>query len=224
MEYIQLTWFGKTCPEHFPVIEVPTFTQSSKHFAESKKKYQFLDLRNGDSQAKFWDMDGQSHGGHWMHNTGECPNVDVESSLSQIIEGGGAGKILFESEGVSGYSHESFQAWQSSSRITENYTGEAIGVENHSQDSRYKLTGDITESLSTKMGTGGNNVPLVAFRESGILNFKEDGCSGTIRAQGGNWGHYDSIQRTDQYKESRIASTVAARDYKSSTDLIVERK
>lgn len=183
------------------------------------------------SRPKKWRQSGEILGHGWSvaWRTLDAQYWGVPQRRRRIFvvadyRGGGAGKILFESEGVSGYSHESFQAWQSSSRITENYTGEAIGVENHSQDSRYKLTGDITESLSTKMGTGGNNVPLVAFRESGILNFKEDGCSGTIRAQGGNWGHYYSIQRTDQYKESRIASTVAARDYKSSTGLIVERK
>ena len=28
----------------------------------------------------------KSHGGYWTHNIGECPNVAVESSLSQILQ------------------------------------------------------------------------------------------------------------------------------------------
>jgi len=37
----------------------------------------------------------------------------------------------------------------------------AVAVENHAQDGRFKITGDITETLSATMGTGGNNVPFV---------------------------------------------------------------
>ena len=40
----------------------------------------------------------------------------------------GAGKILFESEGVSGYSAEGFRAWQGAARHTEEGTGAAGGV------------------------------------------------------------------------------------------------
>ena len=41
---------------------------------------------------------------------------------------GGAGKILFESEGVSGYSAEGFRAWQGASRHTEEGAGAAGGI------------------------------------------------------------------------------------------------
>ena len=42
--------------------------------------------------------------------------------------GWGAGKILFESEGVSGYSAEGFRAWQGAARHTEEGAGAAGGV------------------------------------------------------------------------------------------------
>ncbi len=42
--------------------------------------------------------------------------------------GWGAGKILFESEGVSGYSAEGFRAWQGSARHTEEGAGAAGGI------------------------------------------------------------------------------------------------
>ena len=42
--------------------------------------------------------------------------------------GGSAGKILFESEGVSGYSAEGFRAWQGAARHTEEGAGAAGGI------------------------------------------------------------------------------------------------
>ena len=42
--------------------------------------------------------------------------------------GGSAGKVLFESEGVSGYSAEGFRAWQGASRHTEEGAGAAGGI------------------------------------------------------------------------------------------------
>lgn len=37
-----------------------------------------------------------------------------------------------------------------------------IAVENHPNDSRVRISeNDICQALSTRMGTGGNNVPLV---------------------------------------------------------------
>ncbi|MEY8236480.1 DNA cytosine methyltransferase [Lachnospiraceae bacterium 66-29] len=44
------------------------------------------------------------------------------------LAGWGAGKILFESEGVSGYSAEGFRAWQGAARHTEEGAGAAGGV------------------------------------------------------------------------------------------------
>lgn len=148
--------------------------------------------------------------------------------------GGSAGKILFESEGVSGYSAESFRAWQRAAGGAADRTGAAGGVclndqggsrmdvteevtctlraeahhppcvlesagfctehsakargigyeeevsptlragtvpaavalENHPTDSRVKLSGDgKVQTLTSRMGTGGGNVPLVMSRE-----------------------------------------------------------
>ena len=42
--------------------------------------------------------------------------------------GGSAGKVLFESEGVSGYSAEGFRAWQGAARHTEEGAGAAGGI------------------------------------------------------------------------------------------------
>jgi len=76
-----------------------------------------------------------------------------------------AGKILFESEGLSGYSPESFKSWQAAT----SYVAEGIGesgkecmmFENHSQDTRYTGPLDVAQTVSSTYGTGGNNQPFV---------------------------------------------------------------
>lgn len=76
-----------------------------------------------------------------------------------------AGKILFESEGLSGYSPQSFCAWQ---KIA-NGSSEGIGAtgsiglmfENHGQDSRYTGPLDVAQTVLSTFGTGGNNQPFV---------------------------------------------------------------
>ena len=147
-----------------------------------------------------------------------------------------AGKILFESEGVSGYTAQSFRAWQGAAGCFEASAGEtgkiclndqggqrmdvmedvtstlraeahhppvvleaagfgtehsaksrsigfeeetfptlwagarpaAVILENHPTDSRVKLSSDGTvQTLTSRMGTGGNNVPLLLKIRSG---------------------------------------------------------
>ena len=148
--------------------------------------------------------------------------------------GGCAGKVLFESEGVSGYSPQGFRSWQTAPGNSANRSGttgigfdgyngsvtddksatlgvncgmstgrngvvlndqggnrmdvtedvtctfraeahhppcvleEAVAVENHPMDGRVKLeeNGKV-QTLSERMGTGGNNVPLVLKIRSG---------------------------------------------------------
>lgn len=84
-----------------------------------------------------------------------------------------AGKILFESEGVSGYSAESFSAWQRTAAAAESGIGAARGglisadvYENHSQDARYTGPLDVAPTVSSTYGMGGNNQPFVVTKET----------------------------------------------------------
>ena len=152
--------------------------------------------------------------------------------------GGCAGKILFESEGVSGYTPQGFRSWQGTSAdfkegagtagriclndqggnrmdVTEDVTctlraeshhppcvmesagfctehsakargigyeeetaptlragtiPAAVALENHPADSRVKLSGDgRVQTLTSRMGTGGGNVPMVMSREDAAM-------------------------------------------------------
>lgn len=77
-------------------------------------------------------------------------------------------KILFESEGLFGDTSAYFRTWEKASGTDGSSAQEASGVmiENNSQDSRYKFV-DVAPTLSQKMGTGRNNVPLTLKIRSG---------------------------------------------------------
>lgn len=82
------------------------------------------------------------------------------------FDGGSAGKILFESEGLSGYSAQGFQSWQNTAcRAAEGFgeTGgtDSLMFENHSQDSRYTGPLEVSQTILSTFGTGGNNQPFV---------------------------------------------------------------
>lgn len=82
------------------------------------------------------------------------------------FDGWSAGKILFESEGLSGYSAQGFKSWQSTACcVAESIgeTGETDGImfENHSQDTRYRGPLSVAQTVSSTYGTGGNNQPFV---------------------------------------------------------------
>ena len=161
--------------------------------------------------------------------------------------GGSAGKILFESEGVSGYSAEGFRAWQGAAGGAAGSAGAAGGIclndqggqrmdvtddvactlraeahhppcvlesagfctehsaqargigyeeetsptlragtvpaalalENHPADSRVKLSEDgKVQTLTSRMGTGGGNVPMVMDAETPKTLKIRSGCEG----------------------------------------------
>ncbi|MEE1249148.1 MAG: DNA cytosine methyltransferase [Lachnospiraceae bacterium] len=83
------------------------------------------------------------------------------------FDGRCAGKILFESEGLSGYSAQGFKSWQSSANGTSESFGEdgcGLMFENHSQDTRYRGPLSVAQTVSSTYGTGGNNQPFVVER------------------------------------------------------------
>ena len=89
------TSFGKMSPEHLAAMEDETSYQSSKHSRPSANPpYQYLNLKEtarpitlfGLAQEASWETVGASLGERLMRNTGECPSVVRESTLSQILQ------------------------------------------------------------------------------------------------------------------------------------------
>lgn len=69
---------------------------------------------------------------------------------------------------------------------TRNY----LVYENHSQDSRYKDLGDISETVSAKYGTGGNNQPLVLESNQNHATVTDSGVVNTLPSAMGMGGGY----------------------------------
>ena len=92
------------------------------------------------------------------------PQRRVRVYLVTDFDGGCAPKIIFESEGVSGYSAKGFRSWQEATRSSgdcSEETGSGLMFENHSQDTRYTGPLEVAQTVSATYGTGGNNQPFV---------------------------------------------------------------
>lgn len=99
------------------------------------------------------------------------------------LDGQCAGKVLFESEGVSGYTPPRGQARQGTAEGAQAGAGEtggegsAVAVEFNPSDSRIKINkAGVCQTLTNRMGTGGNQVPLTLKIRSGC----EGGGKGPI--------------------------------------------
>ena len=120
------------------------------------KKWEKAGSIMGDDYSVAWrTFDSQ----HWS-----IPQRRVRIYLVADFAGQCAEKILFESEGLSGYSTEGFRAWQGSAGGVENCVGAAgksLMFENHSQDTRYRGPLEVSQTVSATYGMGGNNQPFV---------------------------------------------------------------
>ena len=162
-----------------------------------KARWPYADLYMGDGwSVAYRTLDAQYWG---------VPQRRRRIYLVVDLAGESAGKILFESEGLSGYSAAGFRSWQRTARRLESGAGaagiclndqggdrmevsedvaatlraethghlpcivdEAIPLEHHPIDSRITMTDNgKVQTLTSRMGTGGNNVPLVMKIRSG---------------------------------------------------------
>ena len=81
------------------------------------------------------------------------------------FDGGSAGKILFEFESMQGNLKTCREQEQDSASCPSEGTREtgcdSLMFENHSQDSRYTGPLDVSQTVSSTFGTGGNNQPFI---------------------------------------------------------------
>ena len=94
--------------------------------------------------------------------------------------GGSAGKILFESEGVSGYSPQGFRSWEGAAGASEEGThASGIGIDGYN--------GSVSNEAATLgencgMSTGRNGVMVLNDQGGDRMDVSED-VTGTLRAQ-----------------------------------------
>ncbi len=165
-------------------------------------------------KADKWQSSGEIVGDHfslaWRVLDAQYWGVPQRRKRIYLVAdfaGGSAGKILFESEGVSGYSKPCCHSWQGttegssscpgvSSLCLNDQGGNRMDVtddvtctlraeshhpplvfENHSQDCRYKELGDVCQTVLSTFGTGGNNQPFVVGDTPKTLKIRS-GCDG----------------------------------------------
>lgn len=112
------------------------------------------------------------------------------------FDGNSAGKILFESESVSGHSEKMQAARKDFARTAQNSAGETgwgkevlndqggmlVLFDNHSQDSRYNGPLKLSPSLNTQLGTRGNNAPLVCVPDTEVISLAGKPCHTHVSA------------------------------------------
>ena len=119
--------------------------------------------------ADKWQQAGCILGGHYSvaWRTFDAQYWGVPQRRKRIylvadFAGECATEILFKPESVSWHTPKVFQSRQTVAGCATDCVRAAIAVENHPNDSRVKLSEDgNVQALTSRMGTGGGNVPLV---------------------------------------------------------------
>lgn len=172
MENIQLSLFGRTYPELFQVtterILEPCLKKSQTPI------FQCLQVANGQPQE--WLEGGRltQLGESLTLNIGEYPSVENESTLSEILEDNVPEKYYLSPKACLGILR---RAKNKGRKLPDNLRialeqkvaegGEVVGI-NLSQPSNSCFT-DISPTLLARMGTGGNQVPCIAYEKKEVV-------------------------------------------------------
>lgn len=180
---------GKTSPEHIAATKARTSVRCSKSSLKSKTPMPlFLDLRRGGVSGLIpgssWVTGIPLLGERSTLNFGESPSVAEGSGLWQILEDNVPLKYYLSAKACAGVLRraekrgkaldpvlrtaleQQIERWEkfgSPLPIAELNVTDVLSVDNHAQDGRYTLRGNKVQTLSSKMGEGGDNVPYVLY-------------------------------------------------------------
>lgn len=170
MENIQLSLFGRTYPELFQVtaerILEPCLKKSQTPI------FQCLQVANGQPQE--WLEGGRltQLGESLMLNIGEYPNVENESTLSEILEDNVPEKYYLSPKACLGILR---RAKSKGRKLPDNLRialeqkvaegGEVLGLDFAHADSVVRTYKDITPTLVQNMGRGGGQTPCIMYEE-----------------------------------------------------------
>ena len=158
--------------------------------------------------------------------------------LSVVGDLGGlsAGEVLFERKGLCGRAPQEQNKRKTTAEDARGSADKAVCtnvmIEMTSTHNTIIKDG-VSPTLTSRMGTGGNQVNAILdkvsygfdpLRKAESTGFKKELAAALVN--GTNPGHHNGVltfsqQRNDEYKQSDLAHTQAARDYKSATDLVV---
>ena len=178
--------FGKMSPEPSAPTKDKTSELSLNPSPKlSKKMPLYLCLRktNGQQAVASWEMGGALLGEFKMHSFGESPKEDVESHLSQILEENVPQKYYLSKTACEGILRRAERRGKELPPMLKEALLYMIEMERHTESVVGTRAGfcngvitcydigdrrrnpnefvDVTPALLNKMGTGGNNVPVV---------------------------------------------------------------
>ena len=169
--------------------------------APGKDGWPYADLYMGDGWSlAYRTLDAQFWG---------VPQRRRRIYLVADFAGGSAGRILFESEGVSGYSPEGFRAWQRATRCPADCVGAAgirVGCYNSAVSEKASIPGE-----NCGMSTGRNGV-LVLNDQGGNRMDLTEGVICTLRSE----AHHPPLVFENHSQDTRfkgpleVAQTVSA--------------
>ena len=124
MDCIQLSLFGRTCPEPFPATAERTSAQFWKNLpALDKQTLLFLDLRGGGRWSKAGAIAGNGWSLAWRQLDSQYFGVaQRRKRIALILDLGGqrAGEILFERTSLSRNPDPCIPAWKEAAGLTAN--------------------------------------------------------------------------------------------------------
>ena len=146
-----------------------------------KARWPYADLYMGDGwSVAYRTLDAQYWG---------VPQRRRRIYLVADLRGDGAGKILFESEGLSGYSAEGFRSWQRAAGSPASCLG-AAGFDGYNG----RLTEDISATLGVNCGMSTGRNGIVLNDQGGSRIEVSDNVAATLRAE--THGHPPCVMKS----------------------------
>ena len=175
----QDTQCGRTSPGPSPRTKAKTSGASSKRSSRSSSRTPRclrLKRHDGPTPTYTWETDGALRTELLMRNTGEFPSADVASTLSQILQAEVPEKYFLSAKACQGILRRAAERGKELPEVLQKAL-ERQAAENHPTGGRVKIEEDgKAQTLTSRMGTGDNNVPLLLKIRSGC----EGGGKGSL--------------------------------------------
>lgn len=186
-------WSGRMSPEHSQATKEKTSGQSLKKLQKSRiAQYQSLCLKriNGMQPDASWATITPSHGECWMLNTSESPNEEKESTLSQILKVTPHMKYYLSKTACEGILKRAAKRGKVLPAVLEMALKKQIRCFDIGDRRRVADQSEMSPTLTQKMGTGGNNVPIILenHAQDSRVDICKDGTVPTLTTRMGTGG------------------------------------
>lgn len=234
MDGIQLSLFGKTCPEPSLQTRERTSDASSKSLLESAGTAQYLDLTkaNGNQPERSWATDTASRGGNSTRNTGECPSVARESTLWQILQADAPEKYYLSARACKGILRRAERRGKALPPMLLEALEEAVALNAGNVKSAQQPNCVCYPQVARTLTAEADASPCID-RSQNVVCYDARGNGDGAHCQTLTGDHENRVTdytavtvyrspKIGEYAADGTASTMAARDFKSPRDLVVE--